>query len=66
MNVTEQEAKQLLQQLRTRDIPHVLVKKEHFLTFRHVLVQQEDFKHFRGVAQRGGDVVYYYMDEPRS
>nr|WP_246316737.1 hypothetical protein [Anoxybacillus ayderensis] len=52
--------------MRTRDVPHLLVKKEHFLTFRHVLVQQEDFKHFRGVAQRGGDVVYYYMDEPRS
>jgi hypothetical protein len=55
-----------LNQLRNGEIRELRIKKEDFLTFRAVLVQQEDFKHFRGVAQRGGDVIYHYMKQPRS
>jgi hypothetical protein len=29
-------------------------------------VKREDFRHFRGVAQRGGDVLYQYLEEARS
>ncbi|GMB08678.1 hypothetical protein EDD69_10750 [Thermolongibacillus altinsuensis] len=64
--MNEKEATELLNQLRDGEIHELLVKKEDFLTFRNVLVNREDFKHFRGVAQRGGDVIYYYMKEPRS
>jgi hypothetical protein len=52
--------------LRTGDIQELRVQKEHFLAFRAILSQQEDFKHFRGIAQQGGDVVFQYLQEPRS
>ncbi|AGT31320.1 abortive phage infection protein [Geobacillus genomosp. 3] len=53
-------------ELRNGAIAELLVKKEDFLTFRAVLVKQPDFKQFRGIAQRGGHVLYHYMDTPRS
>ncbi|ABO66248.1 Conserved hypothetical protein [Geobacillus thermodenitrificans NG80-2] len=58
-------AKQIAE-LRNGVIAELLVKKEDFLTFRAVLIEQPDFKHFRGIAQRGGHVLYHYMDTPRS
>ncbi|AMX84230.1 hypothetical protein GS3922_11460 [Geobacillus subterraneus] len=58
-------AKQIAE-LRTGVIAELLVKKEDFLTFRAVLVKQPDFKQFRGIAQRGGHVLYHYMNTPRS
>jgi predicted kinase len=56
----------ILQDLSNRNIEEVLIKKEDFLIFRAELVKREDFKHFRGIAQHGGDIIYTYLDEPRS
>ncbi|GAD13205.1 hypothetical protein GBL_1422 [Geobacillus kaustophilus GBlys] len=58
-------AKQI-DELRNGIISELLVKKEDFPVFRAVLVKQPDFKRFRGIAQRGGHVIYHYMDAPRS
>ncbi|KAF0995866.1 abortive phage infection protein [Geobacillus sp. TFV-3] len=58
-------AKQI-DELRNGIISELLVKKEDFPVFRAVLVKQPDFKRFHGIAQRGGHVIYHYMDAPRS
>jgi hypothetical protein len=42
------------------------VSKEDFLSFRKVIVNRKDFKHFRGIAQRGGAVLYQFIEIPRS
>ncbi|MEC1647267.1 hypothetical protein [Bacillus halotolerans] len=55
-----------IEQLRTGEIKELRVQKEHFLDFRAVLSKQDDFKHFRGIAQQGGDVVFQYLEQPRS
>ncbi|UYO33449.1 hypothetical protein [Bacillus halotolerans] len=60
-DITEQ-----IEQLRTGEIKELRVPKEHFLDFRAVLSKQDDFKHFRGIAQQGGDVVFQYLEQPRS
>ncbi|PRP49247.1 hypothetical protein C7B63_18665 [Bacillus halotolerans] len=60
-DITEQIA-----QLRTGEIKELRVQKEHFLDFRAVLSKQDDFKHFRGIAQQGGDVVFQFLEQPRS
>lgn len=56
----------ILDQLKNGDLKEYYVKKEEFLDFRRILVKREDFKHFHGIAQRGGDVLYQYMEEERS
>ncbi|UII57194.1 hypothetical protein LS684_07060 [Cytobacillus spongiae] len=53
-------------QLKKKELSELYVKREDFLDFRKHLVGRDDFKHFRGIAQRGGDVLYRYMDTPRS
>ncbi|MEC3759087.1 hypothetical protein P9160_17175 [Bacillus halotolerans] len=60
-DITEQ-----IEQLRTGEIKELRVQKEHFLDFRAFLSKQDDFKHFRGIAQQGGDVVFQYLEQPRS
>ncbi|WP_421384296.1 hypothetical protein ACOJQI_06740 [Bacillus salacetis] len=62
----EQEVLAILDELRNKGIEEFRVQKEDFLQFRKYLIAQEDFKHFRGIAQQGGDIIYTYMDEPRS
>jgi hypothetical protein len=57
---------EVIDKLRNKEVEEYLIKKEVFLSFREVLVKQNDFKHFRGIAQQGGDVIYTFMDEPRS
>ncbi|MBE6183583.1 hypothetical protein [Heyndrickxia ginsengihumi] len=64
--MTEEEMKDLIEKLRKGEIQEFLIKKEDFLTFREVLVSQEDFKHFKGIAQHGGNVIYQYLQIPRS
>lgn len=64
--MNERQAMELLNKLRDGEISELRVKKDDFSIFRTVLVQREDFKHFRGIAQQGGDVIYTYMDQPRS
>jgi len=61
----EEEIQSILDKLKNEEIHEFLVKKEHFMQFRSHLVKRPDFKHFRGVAQRGGDVLFYYDKEPR-
>ncbi|WP_445488558.1 hypothetical protein [Niallia sp. 03133] len=58
--------KKILEQLKSGEIEEVIIKKEEFLSFREHLVKREDFKHYRGVAERGGDVTYRYLQKPRS
>ena len=64
--MTKEEITAVLNQLKNGEIEEIYVSKEEFLTYREVIVAREDFKHFRGIAQRGGNVVYRYMKEPRS
>ncbi|MED1603806.1 hypothetical protein P4U90_00590 [Cytobacillus kochii] len=57
---------EIINKLKNKEIEEYYVKKEDFLTFRSVIVKREDFKYIRGIAQRGGDVIYQYLTEPRS
>ncbi|AOC90801.1 hypothetical protein BUN12_0651 [Bacillus amyloliquefaciens] len=61
-----EEISERINQIRTGEVKEFRVQKEHFLAFRAVLSKQEDFKHFRGIAQQGGDVVFQYLEQPRS
>ncbi|MCR3889153.1 hypothetical protein NRF16_10050, partial [Bacillus paralicheniformis] len=56
--MTEQNAIDQIEQLRSGSIHELHVKKEDFLSFRAILTKQEDFKHFRGIAQHGGDIIF--------
>ena len=58
--------KTILDQLRTGEVQSVLIKKDEFLQFREHLMKDEQFKHFRGEAKQGGDVVFTFLEEPRS
>ncbi|WP_338753798.1 hypothetical protein [Bacillus sp. FJAT-52991] len=64
--MTIEEASTMLDQLKNGEIEHFQISKEQFLIFQSVLISREDFKHFRGIAQRGGSVIYYYLEEARS
>lgn len=66
MSMEEHKALELLQQLRDKEVKELPITKDQFLPFRQVLVKQKDFKHFRGIAGHGGEVIYHYLDEPRS
>jgi hypothetical protein len=57
---------EILDKLMTGELSEYYVSNEDFMEFRKVLVKRKDFKHFRGVGQRGGDVLYQYLNEPRS
>lgn len=57
---------EILDRLMSGDLKEYYVKNEDFLEFRSVLVKRNDFKHFRGIGQRGGDVLYQYLENPRS
>jgi hypothetical protein len=59
--MTEETAKELLEQLKRGQIREIYVKKEDFPVFRQVLVQREDFGNFRGIAQKGGGVIFHYL-----
>lgn len=64
--MTSEEVNEILNQLKSGELSECHVTKEDFLSFRQVLVKREDFKHFRGIAQRGGEVVYQYIETARS
>lgn len=57
---------EVLEKLKDGSLSEYYVEKENFLDFRAELVKRKDFKHFRGIAQRGGDVLYQYLETPRS
>jgi hypothetical protein len=62
----KQTANAILDQLKNGEIKEYTVNKEDFYPFREALVSRPDFKHFRGIAQRGGKVIYTYMEQARS
>jgi hypothetical protein len=62
----ESDFQQKIDQLVNREITEFTVMKEEFMEFRMLLVKREDFKHFRGTAKHNGEIVYQYLDEPRS
>jgi hypothetical protein len=64
--VKEELINEILDRLMSGDLTEYYVKNEDFLEFRSVLVKRNDFKHFRGIGQRGGDVLYQYLENPRS
>jgi hypothetical protein len=57
---------EILEKLKDGSLSEYYVEKENFLDFRTELVKRNDFKHFRGISQRGGDVIYQYLNTPRS
>lgn len=63
--MNKEEIESILDKLKNGEINEFLVKKEDFMQFRSCLVKRPDFKHFRGIAQRGGDVLFHYLEEPR-
>lgn len=64
--LTEEMITDILDRLKTGELSEYYVTKDQFMEFRQVLVKRKDFKHFRGIGQRGGDVLYQYLKEPRS
>ena len=60
------EYKKMLDQLRNKEVTSIEITKEKYLQFRDVLVRDEQFKHFRGEAKQGGNIVYTYLDVPRT
>ncbi len=64
--MNEEMISEILNQLMTGELSEYYVKNDDFMEFRQVLVKRKDFKHFRGIGQRGGDVLYQYLKEPRS
>jgi hypothetical protein len=65
-NMQEQYVNDILEKLKSGELSEYYVKKEDFMEFRQFLVNRDDFKHFRGIGQRSGDVLYQYLEEPRS
>ena len=57
---------EILEKLKDGSLSEYYVEKENFLDFREELVKRKDFKYFRGIGQRGGDVLYQYLQTPRS
>ena len=57
---------EILDKLKSGELSEYYVTQGDFMEFRQVLVKRSDFKHFRGIAKRGGDVLYRYLEEPRS
>lgn len=57
---------QLLDQLRNKEVESITISKAEFLQFREQLVKDPQFKHFRGEAKQGGDVVFTFLDVPRT
>lgn len=58
--------KEMLNQLRNGEVTSISIKKDEFLQFRELLIKDVDFKNFRGDAKQGGDVVFTFLQTPRS
>ncbi|WP_216831570.1 hypothetical protein [Alkalihalobacterium elongatum] len=62
--MNEQEAKDILEQLRNGTQQKVLISKDDFMCFRAQLVLQKDREAFVGTADKGGSVTYVYTPQP--
>lgn len=58
--------KEMLDQLRNGEVKSIFINKAEFLQFRELLVKDAQFKNFRGDANQGGDVVFTFLETPRS
>lgn len=58
--------KNMIEQLKNKEIASIEIQKGEFLQFREYLVKDEKFKHFRGEAKQGGNIVFTYLETPRS
>lgn len=58
--------KKMIEQLKSGELKSIEIKKEEFLQFREQLVKDVMFKHFRGEAQQGGNVIFTFLEIPRS
>lgn len=57
---------QLLDQLRNGEVKSIEIEKNNYLAFREVLVRDPQFKHFRGEAKQGGNIVFTFLNIPRT
>ena len=58
--------KSMLDQLRNGEVNRIEIKKAEYLQFREVLVKDAQFKHFRGEAKQGGDIIFTFLEVPRT
>ena len=58
--------KLMLNQLRNGEVKSIEISKDEYLQFREVLVKDTQFKHFRGEAKQGGNIVFTFLDKPRT
>lgn len=58
--------KKMIKQLKSGEVNSIEISKDEFLQFREVLVKDEMFKHFRGEALQGGNVIFTFLEVPRS
>lgn len=56
----------LINQLKNGDIKQIEIIKSDFLPFREILIKDNQFKHFRGEAKQGGNIVFTFLQNPRS
>ncbi|KIL45883.1 hypothetical protein [Jeotgalibacillus soli] len=64
--MNKEEMIEMLNELKEKKIEQLFISKEDFPVCRELILARDDFKHFRGIAQRNGDIIYHYMNEPRS
>ncbi|GAF13013.1 hypothetical protein JCM19046_62 [Bacillus sp. JCM 19046] len=57
----KEQAEQIIQQLRNKELDQYKVAKEDFPVFRETLISQDDIKDFRGNAQHFGAIIYTYQ-----
>jgi hypothetical protein len=60
--LTNEEILKVIDQLRNGEVKELFIDNNDFLNFRSLLVIQDDFKNFHGTAQRGGNVLYRYIE----
>ncbi|WP_431029305.1 hypothetical protein [Lysinibacillus sp. LZ02] len=58
--------KQILDQLRNGELQSVEISKSDYLSFREALVNDPQFKHFRGEAKQGGNIIFTFLQAPRT
>jgi hypothetical protein len=58
--MSEEEALEILENLREKSTDTQLIKKDQFMTFQKILMQQEDRINYIGIAHKGGNIVYTY------
>ena len=58
--------KLMIDQLRNGEVNSIEINKAEYLQFREVLVKDAQFKHFRGEAKQGGNIVFTFLEVPRT